>query len=116
MAKDTDPFAVSAAAKQAMELVHTYFDFLKKSVSSFPSGGTELGEKLKNQGVQNVTAVHKLAKKLSKAKDFEEALRMQTEFMQSQLNSVGKQAISLGEAYRKAAANAVSKASKASSD
>jgi hypothetical protein len=36
MAKDTDPFELNAAAKQAMEQAHqaidTYFDFLKKSV------------------------------------------------------------------------------------
>ena len=120
MAKDTDPFELNAAAKQAMEQAHqamdTYFDFLKKSVSSFPSGGTDLGEKLKDQSLQNITAVHELVKRLSQAKDFEEALRIQTAFMHSQLNALGKQATSLGEAYTKAAADAVSKTSKGSSD
>jgi hypothetical protein len=76
MAKDTDPFELNADAKQAMEQAHqaidTYFDFLKKSVSSFPSGGTDLGEKLKDQSVQYITAVHELVKRLSQAKDFEE--------------------------------------------
>ena len=76
MAEDTDPFELNAAAKQAMEQAHqaidTYFDFLKKSVSSFPSGGTDLGEKLKDQSVQYITAVHELVKRLSQAKDFEE--------------------------------------------
>ena len=56
MAKDTDPFELNAAAKQAMELaqqaVDTYFDFLKKSVWSFPSGGTQLGEKLKDHATE----------------------------------------------------------------
>jgi len=72
MAKDTDPFELNAAAKQAMEQAHqavdTYFDFLKKSVSSFPSGGTDLGEKLKDQSLQNITAVHELVKRLSQAR------------------------------------------------
>jgi Phasin protein len=63
--------------------------------------------------VQNINAVHELVKRLSQAKDFEEALRIQTAFMHSQLNVLGKQATSLGEAYTKAA---VSKASKGSSD
>jgi hypothetical protein len=53
------------------------------------------------------------SRRLSQAKDFEEALRIQTAFMHSQLNVLGKQATSLGEAYTKAA---VSKASKGSSD
>ena len=120
MAKDTDPFELNAAAKQAMELaqqaVDTYFDFLKKSVWSFPSGGTQLGEKLKDHATENINAVHELVKRLGQAKDFEEALRIQTEFMQSQLNAFGNQATSLGEAYTKAAADAVSKISKGSSD
>jgi len=64
MAKDTDPFELNAAGKQAMELalqaVDTYFDFLKKSVWSFPSGGTQLGEKLRDQAIENINAVHEL--------------------------------------------------------
>jgi hypothetical protein len=119
MAKDTDPFELGAAAKQVMEQAHeaidAYFDFLKKSVSSFPSGGTDIGEKLRDQSVQNITAVHELVKRLSQAKDFEEALGIQTAFMHSQLNALGKQATNLGEAYTKAAADAVSKISKGSS-
>ena len=120
MAKDTDPFELNAAAKQAMEQAHqaidTYFDFLKKSVSSFPSGGTDLGEKLKDQSVQYITAVHELVKRLSQAKDFEEVLRIQTAFMHSQLNALGKQAASLGEAYTKEAAGGVKMPFKSSLD
>ena len=88
MAKDQKPAdQMDAFSKQAMAQAHEaleiYFDFLKKSVSSFPSGGTELGEKLKDQSVQNIIAVRELVKKLSQAKDFEEAFRIQTEFMQA---------------------------------
>jgi hypothetical protein len=111
MAKDQkatdqmDAFSKQAMA-QAHEALDIYFDFLKKTVSSFPSGGTDLGEKLKDQSVQNITAMHELVKRLSQAKDFEEALRIQTAFMHSQLNALGKQATSLGEEYTKAAAEA----------
>ena len=106
MAKDQKPAdQMEAFSKDAMAQAHqaidTYFDFLKKSVSSFPTGGSELGEKLKDQSVQNVTAVHDLVKRLSQAKDFEEALRIQTEFMQSQLHAFGEQIKSLAEAYTK---------------
>jgi hypothetical protein len=77
MAKDQKPadqmdvFSKQAIA-QAHEALEIYFDFLKKSVSSSPSGGTDLGEKLKDQSVQYITAVHELVKSLSQAKDFEE--------------------------------------------
>jgi Phasin protein len=87
------------------DLVKAAINGRKKSVSYYPSGGTKLGEKLKDQATENITAVHEFVKRLGQAKDFEEALRIQTEFMQSQLNAFGKQATSLGEAYTKAAAN-----------
>ena len=91
MAKGADPFEFSAAAKQTMqEALDTYFDFLKKSVSSCPSGGTQLVEKLKDQATENITAVHELVKKFSQAKDFEEALRIQNEFMHAQLSAFGE--------------------------
>jgi len=121
MAKDQKPVEqMDAFSKQAMEQAHealdVYFDFLKRSVSSFPSGGTELGEKLKAQSVQNITAVQDLVKRFSQAKDFEEALRIQTEFMQSQLHAFGEQIKSLGEAYAKEAAGGVKMPFKSSLD
>ena len=116
MAKDKRAAGqLDAFSKQAMAQAHqaldTYFDFLKKTVSSFPSGGTDLGEKLKDQSVQN-----ELVKRLSQAKDFEEALRIQTAFMHSQLNVLGKQAASLGEAYTKEASGGIKMPFKSSLD
>jgi hypothetical protein len=105
-ADQMEAFSKDAMA-QAYQLIDTYFDFLKKSVSSFPTGGTEIGEKLKDQSVQNVTAVHELVKRLSQAKDLEQALRIQTEFVQSQFRVFGEQMRSLGEVYSKEAASEV---------
>jgi hypothetical protein len=48
-------------------------------------------------------------RKLSQAKDFAEVARIQTDFMQSQFSAFGEQAKGLGEAYTKAAADAVNK-------
>ena len=61
-------------------------------------------------------AMHELVKRLSQAKDFEEALRIQTAFMHSQLNALGKQAASLGEAYTKEASGGVKMPFKSSLD
>ena len=101
---------------QAHQAIDTYFDFLEKSVASFPSGVTDFGEKLKVQSVQNIAAVHELVKRLSQAKNFEEAFRIQTAFMHSQLNALGKQAASFGETYAKEAAGGVKLPFKSSSD
>ena len=103
MANDPVHMKLRAGVKQTLEQAHlaldAYFEFLKKSVSSFPSGGTELGEKLRDQGVEHINALQEVVKRLSQAENFQEALRIQTAFIHSQLNLLGKQATTLGEAY-----------------
>ena len=39
--------AVEETKEQALAGADTYFDFLNKTISSFPSGGTDFGEKQK---------------------------------------------------------------------
>jgi hypothetical protein len=96
-------------AKQTMEqargAVDTYFEFLKKTMSSFPSGGTEFGEKLKIYSEQNIAATHDFIKQLSQAKDFQDMARIQTEFTQTLLDAFREQTESLGRAYTTAASD-----------
>jgi hypothetical protein len=107
MAKDTKVSnelgtITEEAAKQTHQAVDTYFDFLKRAISSYPSGGTKLGEKLKSHAEQNVTALHEYVKKLSEAKTVQDAIRIQTEFVQTQFSAFGEQAKDLAETYSKA--------------
>jgi hypothetical protein len=55
---------------------------------------------------RNISAYTECVGKLSQAKDFQEVIRIQTEFMQTQMSSFANQARSLGEAYTKAATGA----------
>ena len=57
MAKDPKPLEslnrevkqlAEETKEQALGAADTYFDFLNKTISSFPSGGTEFGEILKS--------------------------------------------------------------------
>ena len=118
--KDTDPFGFSEGAKVALEQTHramdTYFDFLKNSISAFPSGGTEIGDRWKEESLFNLTAFQELVKRLSMASSFEEVLRIQMAFMHSQLNWLGMQTTGFGAAFRKTAEDADKKTKKESSD
>ena len=115
MAKDSKPLQeLNAQAKQAVEetkeqlgAADTYFDFLQKMISSFPSGGTEVGEKLKSYAERNVASTREFIKKLSRAKDFEDALRIQTEFMHRQMQAFGEQTTTILEAFTKPPTSAV---------
>jgi hypothetical protein len=98
---------LSAIGKQTMAHAYSamdyYFDHLKKTVASAPTGGTEFGEKVKACAEQNISATQEFVRDLSYAKDIQDMLRIQMELMRSQLEAFGEQAKGLGEAYIKAA-------------
>jgi hypothetical protein len=118
--KDTDPFGFSEGTRVALEQTHkamdTYFDFLKQSISAFPSSGTEIGDRWKEESLLNLAAFQELVKRLSTAGSFEEVLRIQMAFMHSQLNRLGKQTTSFDVAFRKTGEDAAKKPKKESSD
>ena len=97
---------LSAVSEQTMARAYSamdyYFDHLKKTVATAPSGGTEFGEKVKACAEQNVSATQEFARDMSYAKDIQDMLRIQMKFMRSQLEAFGEQAKDLGEAYIKA--------------
>jgi hypothetical protein len=98
-----DQFA-EQVKEEVRKTVDQYFDFLQKTVSSYPLGDTELGGKAKDCAEKNITIGRDYMHKLSRANSLLEAVPIQTEFMQSQLGSFGEQIKSLGEIYAKAAA------------
>ena len=51
--------------EQARTAVDTYFDYLKKAISSTPSSGTEFGEKLKSYAEANLATTHEFVRQLS---------------------------------------------------
>ena len=83
----------------------TTSEFLKKTISSHPAKGSEVGDVLKSNVEKNIDLVHDFVHKLSEAKDFQGALRAQTEFMQSQFVALGEQTKNLSEASSKSAAS-----------
>jgi hypothetical protein len=107
MAKDKQPLeALSEATERTVEqnmekargAMDNYFSFLQNIW-----GSNDLTEKMKSYTERNISAYTECVGKLSQARDFQDAVRIQTEFMQTQLSSFAEQARSLGEAYTKAA-------------
>ncbi len=98
---------IERTVEQMLGAVDNYFNFLQKTISSYPSGGTDLGEKLKSYAQQNIAATHEFVHKLSRAGDFYDIARIQTEFMQAQMGAFGEQAKNLGEASSKAVTDAM---------
>jgi hypothetical protein len=99
-----------ARAYSAMDY---YFDHLKETIASAPSGGTEFGEKVKASAEQNISATQEYVRELTYAKDVQDILRIQMAFVRSQLEAFGEQAKDLGEAYIKAISGQTTKPSRA---
>jgi len=77
------------------------------SRSGSPWGSTDFGKKLQDYTEQNIAATQEHVRKLTQAKDIQDAIRIQIEFVQSQMGSYMGQVKNLGESYSKSVAGAV---------
>jgi hypothetical protein len=71
------------AMAHAYSAMDYYFDHLKKTVASVPSGGTEFGEKVKAYAEKNVASTQEFVRDLSYAKDIQDMVQIQMEFMRA---------------------------------
>jgi hypothetical protein len=95
---------IEERAKHAME---TYLGWLQKSMATFPWSNTNLNRILLSNATKNITATLAFVQKLSQAKNFEEVVKLQTEFMGTQMNSFNEQSKVLSEIYTKAGEDAM---------
>src|SRR6516165_497638 len=116
MAKDKGPFeGLTATAAQTAEqmtkqtqgAMENYFGWLQTTMSAFPWSNTNLNRVLLSNATKNVTATFAFVQKLSQAKNFQDVVKIQTEFMETQMNSFNEQAKILGEIYTNAAQDAM---------
>jgi hypothetical protein len=80
-------------------------NLLKKVISSNPSKRSEVGAVLKSNAEKNIDLVQEYVHKLADAKDFQDAIRAQSEFIQSQFTAIGEQTKSFSSARGKLAAS-----------
>ena len=111
MRKDKESIeSLTANAEQTAEQItkqtQDYFGWLQKTMS-VPWSHTNLNRILLNQATQSVTATFAFVRKLSQAKNFQDIVKIQTEFMATQMKSFNEQGKILGELYSKAAEDAM---------
>ena len=66
--------------EQARRAADTYFDYVKQAISATPSGGNEFAERIKECADRNITMTREYLKHLSQAKNFQDIVRVQTDF------------------------------------
>jgi hypothetical protein len=109
MAGNDNPFPLSEMMTQGFEqtrkAMENYLDFFQKNIKAPPWLDTDLNKKMKTYTEQNIAAATEFAQKASKAKDFQDFWRIQTEFMQAQCKAFTEQTKDLAESATKSATN-----------
>jgi phasin len=80
-----------------------YFDLLEKGPSSSQLPVASQAKQLGGYMRRNVTATFDIGDKLIKAKDMQDAVKIQSQFFQDQMRSLTDHATSMGESAMKAA-------------
>jgi len=91
---------IEERTRHAME---TYVNWLQNAMSASPWANVDLNKKLLSYATENVTAAIGLVEKLSRAKDVEQVVKIQTEFMSKQLDAFNEQTKAMVEMCAKAA-------------
>ena len=82
--------------------MESYFNWLHNAILASP-WSNNLNKKLLSYATENVTAAVGLVQKLSQAKDVEQVVKIQTEFISQQLNAFNEQTKTVVEIWTKAA-------------
>jgi hypothetical protein len=74
--------------EQAHEAITNYFRLVEKSISASPLGVTDQTKNFRSYMEHSVAASFGLSDQLLRAKDFQDVVRIQTEFFQTQLKTL----------------------------
>lgn len=123
----TPPFEIPAemravaerSVEQAKLAFNNYMQAAQEAVSAFEErvkasqvGAQGMSKKAMNFAERNVISAFEFAQKVVQAKDIQELVRMQTEFVQSQMQVLSEQIKDLGETATRTAMDSVKTANR----
>ena len=105
----TNPFGsisdvMAQSFEQTSKAMHSYLDLLQKNIKASSVGlDPDLNKKMKSYTEKNIAAAFEFSQKLTQAKDFQDFLRIQTEFVEAQWKAFNEQTKDFGETMTKGA-------------
>ena len=100
------PTDMRKMTEQSMQQVRTaingYLQFFQRGVPSTVMGTSELSNKVFGYAERNVASAFKFAERLVQVRDFQSLIRLQTDFIQGQMQAMTDQAKDLSETATKA--------------
>jgi hypothetical protein len=111
--KDIAPGSAEETAQKTIGrsrgAMESYLDFFQKTMFASPWAQTDLSKKIQHYAGKNVATTFEFAQKLTRARDLQELVQIQTEFMQTQLSALNEQARVLDETATKAATSVLTR-------
>ena len=106
--KTSDAFEPARQTAEQMtegiqEAIANYFSWLQNAMQAGPWFNTDLNKKLTSCATESVTATLSFMQKLGQAKNLEDVVKIQTEFVKAQTDSFNEHAKGLGEIYARMA-------------
>ena len=96
------------STEQVRTAFNSYLQFFQRAVpGNVMGGGNELSNKILKYAERNVQNAFEFAQKLAQVKDVQELVKLQTEFIQSQMQAMTEQVKDLSETSTKAVMDAV---------
>jgi hypothetical protein len=92
--------------ERTQEAITNYFGWLQNAMQTSPWGNTDLNRKLMSYAVETVTAPLSFVQKLSQARNLEDVVKIQTDFVRAQTDSFNEHAREIGAIYTKVATSA----------
>ena len=100
------PTAMRKMTEQSMEQVRTaingYLQFFQRGIPSNVMGSSELSDKVFGYAERNVASAFEFAQRLVQVRDFQSLIRLQTDFIQAQMQAMTDQTKDLSETATKA--------------
>ena len=104
--KNRAPWGIDEASEHTIDLargaMESYLDYFQKTMFASPWAQTDLNKKIQSYAGKNLATTFEFAQKLTKAKDLQELVQIQTEFMQTHVSARAAR-----EAYTRLAVPAV---------
>ena len=93
------------AIEDFMKVAQTTVSSVEGSSNQMQAGATDLNNKMLSYAEENIAASFDFAEKMARAKDMDEIVKLQSEFMTKRMSAFGEQTREIGDTAAKAASD-----------
>jgi phasin len=93
------------AIEDFMKVAQTTVSSVEGSTNQIQAGATDINNKMLTYAEENIAAAFDFAEKMARAKDMDEIVKLQSEFMTKRMSAFGEQTREIGDTAAKAASD-----------